>query len=121
MLARLAALRGAGSSPDLTQLNQQQVGLCLLRSIGAADAVSLADYQDVRHHRTAAGAEINFVGPRFGAVAVESKYTDDRWGRELLTLSRSPWFGIVASRSGVEWRDNGWAIPAPVLALLLGS
>jgi hypothetical protein len=36
-------------------------------------------------------------------------------------MRASPWFGIVASRSGVEWRSDGWVIPAPILALVLGG
>lgn len=121
LLARLTAVRGVGAEPDLTKLSQQQVGVALLRSIGAVDAVSLADYDAVLHYRSATQAEIDFVGPRFGDIAVESKYVDDRWGRELQTISHSPWFGIVATRSGVDWRESGWAIPAPILAILLGS
>jgi hypothetical protein len=95
--------------------------VALLRSVGAEDAVSLADYDAVLHYRSATQAEIDFVGPRFGNVAVESKYVDDRWGRELQTISHSRWFGVIASRSGTDWRDPGWIIPAPILAILLGS
>jgi hypothetical protein len=36
-------------------------------------------------------------------------------------LRHSPWFGIIASRSGVDWREDGWVIPAPILAVLLGG
>jgi predicted AAA+ superfamily ATPase len=121
LLARLAALRGNGREPDLTQLSEQQVGLCLLRNVGADDAVSLADFDSVLHHRTATRAEIDFVGARLGTVAVESKYVDDGWSREMQTVRASPWFGIVASRSGVDWRSDGWVIPAPILALILGG
>lgn len=120
-VARLAAARYGGYEPDLTQLNEQQVGLSLLRAVNAGEAASLAEFDAVLHHRTAAGAEIDFVGSALGGVAVESKYVDDRWGRELRTIAASPWFGVVASRSGVDWRDDGWVVPAPVLALLLGG
>jgi predicted AAA+ superfamily ATPase len=121
LLARLAALRGVGAEPDLTQLTQQQVGLALLRNIGAQDAVSLADFDSVLFHRTSTGAEIDFVGQWMGDIAVESKYVDDRWAREMQTLRATRWFGILASRSGVDWRDDGWVIPAPLFAVLLGG
>ena len=120
-LARLASIRSGGYEPDFTQLSQQQIGLCLLRTAGADDAVSLADFDAVLHHRTSTGAEIDFVGARFQGVAVESKYVDDRWGREMQTIARSPWSGIIASRSGIEWRPDGSVIPAPLLALVLGA
>jgi predicted AAA+ superfamily ATPase len=121
LLARLAALRGAGAEPDLTQLSQQQIGVCLLRNVGAEDAVSLADFDSVMHYRTQTGAEIDYVGPRLGRIVIESKYVDDRWGREMQTIRASGRFGIVASRSGVEWRDDGWVVPTSILALLLGG
>jgi predicted AAA+ superfamily ATPase len=121
LLARLAALRGAGNEPDLTQLTEQQLGITLLRNTGAEDAVSLADFDAVLHYRSVTDAEIDFVGARMGDVAVESKYTDGNWGRELQTIRASRFRGVLASRSGVEWRDDTWVIPAPILTLLLGG
>jgi predicted AAA+ superfamily ATPase len=121
LLARLAALRRTGNEPDLTQLSQQQVAVALLRSLSNGSAVTLADFDAVRYFRASTGAEIDFIGPDLGRIAVESKYTDDRWGREMQTIRASQLFGIIASRSGVEWREDGWVIPAALVALLLGS
>jgi predicted AAA+ superfamily ATPase len=121
LLARLAAIRNGYAEPDLTTLTEQQIGLCLLRNVGAEDAISLADFDSVLHHRTSTGTEIDFVGAAMGEIAVECKYVDDRWGRETQTLRASRWFGIVASRSGVEWGERTWVIPSPILALILGG
>jgi hypothetical protein len=54
-------------------------------------------------------------------VAIESKYTDDQWGRAIQVARASGRFGVVASRAGVQWRDDGCAVPAAILALLLGG
>ena len=121
LLARLAGLRNGSAEPDLTVLSEQQIGLCLLRNVGAEDAISLADFDSVLYHRTPTDAEIDFVGPAMGDIAVESKYVDDRWSRAMQTLRSSRWFGILASRSGLDWRTDGWVIPAPILALILGG
>lgn len=121
VLARLAASRGRGQEPDHTRMSEQQVGLCLLRSLASSGAGAIHEYGSVMHYHSATRAEIDFVGRGLGRSAVESKYTDDRWGRELQTIAASPWFGIIASRSGVEWRDDAWIIPAAMLALLLGA
>lgn len=121
LLARLAGLRRGGREPDLTQLSQQQIGLALLRSLDTDGTADIADPGTVLHYRSATRAEIDFVSRRFGEIAVESKYVDDRWGRELQTIARSPWFGIVATRSGLEWGDDAWVMPAPILVLLLGG
>jgi predicted AAA+ superfamily ATPase len=121
LLARLASLRSGEQDLDLTLLSEQQIGLCLLRNVGAEDAISLADFDSVLYYRSATDSEIDFVGSSLGEIAVESKYVDDRWIRALQTIHASPWFGIVASRSGLEWRDDAWVLPAPILALVLGG
>ena len=115
------SLRAGAPEPDLTQLSQQQIGVCLLRGVDADEATSLADFDAVLHHRSAAGTEIDFVGARLGQVAVESKYTDDRWGHALQAVRAMGRFGVGASRSGVQWREDGWVVPAPILALILGG
>ncbi len=121
LLARLAAIRTGSTEPDLTVLSEQQIGLALLRNVGAEDAISLADFDSVHYHRTSSDAEIDFVGPGLGDIAVESKYVDDGWARALQTIRTSHLFGVIASRSGLEWRDDGWILPAPILALVLGG
>ncbi len=121
LLARLASLRSGEADLDFTLLTEQQIGLSLLRNVGAEDAISLADFDSLLYYRSASDAEIDFVGPALGTIAIESKYVDDRWSRALQTIHASPWFGIVASRSGLEWREDAWVLPAPILALVLGG
>lgn len=121
LLARLAALRGSVREPELSRLSEQQVGLALVRNLDAHRDGDITDWGHVLHHRTRTRAEIDFVGRAFARVAVESKYVDDRWGRDLQTLRASPWWGVVATRSGVEWRDDAVVLPAPLLVLLLGG
>lgn len=121
LLARLAAIRGLGAEPDFTQLSEQQLGVALVRSVGAGSAVGFAEFDSVLHYRSATGAEIDFVGRQLSPVALESKYVDDRWAREMQTIRASPWFGVLASRSGLDWREDGWVVPIPILVLLLGA
>lgn len=121
LVARLAALRGTGPEPDSTALTEQQVGLAILRAMDGFGFGELVDFDRLLYHRTATGREIDFVGRGLRGVAVESKYVDDRLGREMQTISASPWFGLLASRSVVEWGRDGWVVPAPILALALGG
>lgn len=81
----------------------------------------LVDFDRVLYHRTTTGREIDFVGRDLNTVAIESKYIDGKFGRDMQTITRSPWFGILASRSVPEWHQDGWIIPAPILTLLLGE
>jgi predicted AAA+ superfamily ATPase len=119
LIARLAALRGFGREPDLTQLSEQQLGMALLRSVGAGAATEIADYDAVLCYRSATNAEIDFVGRPLG-VAVESKYADDISGRVAQTIRASNWKGIVGSRSVLEWGDHVDVMPTALMVLLLG-
>lgn len=116
--ARLAP--GAGF--DFTRLAQQQLGMALLRASERARPGAHVEFDRVLHHRTRTRKEIDFVGPDFGGVCIESKYVDGSWRRDALTLRASPWRGIVATRS--EFDPAGpdvVAVPAALLAWLIDS
>jgi hypothetical protein len=79
-------------------------------------------HDQVLYYRSATRAEIDFVSAEFGGVCFESKYADRGWGRAFQTIESSPYHrGLVATRSGLQGNDNGWAVPAGLLALMLGS
>lgn len=122
LVARLAALRGAGRAPDVTALSEEQIGVALLRSLERESPGAAARHDQLLHHRSATGAEIDFVAAQFGAVCVESKYVDAGWGRALQTARASPWpRSIVATRAGVGRQADSWALPSGMLAVLLGG
>ena len=116
--ARLAP--GAGF--DFTRLSQQQLGMALLRASERACPGAHVEFDRVLHHRTRTRKEIDFVGPGFGGVCIESKYVDGSWRREALTLRASPWRGIVATRSELDLAGpDVVAVPAGLLAWLIDS
>ena len=84
--ARLAP--GAGF--DFPRLSQQQLGMALLRASERAGPGAHVEFDRVLHHRTRTRKEIDFVGPGFGGVSIESKYVDGSWRRDALTLKASP-------------------------------
>jgi uncharacterized protein len=122
VIARLAATRSYGREPDLTQLNEQQVGVALLRALDATAVGSVDEYSSLVYYRNSTGSEIDFVGRGLGRIAVEGKYVDDdHWGRARQTFQPSNWHGILASRSATHWDDVISVIPAPILVLIIGS
>jgi uncharacterized protein len=122
ILARLAAVRGRGHEPDLTQLSEQQLGLALLRTLDATAIGDVADHDALLYYRSAKGTEIDFVGRRLSPIALESKYVDDgRWGHLAQAFAATEWRGILASRSVTQWDERLSVIPAGILALLLGA
>ena len=108
---------------DLSVLSEQQLGMVLLRNLERSFPGSYIGFERVLYHRTEAGTEIDFAGPDFGGVAIESKYVDDGWRRGTLrTLKASPWEGIVATRGLIDLNDpDVAAVPAAFLAWLLDT
>lgn len=105
---------------DLARLSQQQLGMALLRTTERATPGSFVGFDRVLHHRTATRKEIDFVGPDFGGIAVESKYVDGGWRRDALTLKASRWRGILATRSETDLADpDVAAVPTALLAWLI--
>ena len=81
---------------------------------------SFHDGDRVLHFRNGNGKEIDFVGPDFGGLAIESKYRDGDSRRGLRTLRSSPWRGLVATRTELNLDDPDLpAIPAAMLGWLL--
>ena len=109
---------------DLSVLSEQQLGVALLRNLERESPGSYVHFDSVLHHRTKGNREIDFVGPHFGGMAIESKYVDDGPWRhaEGRSLKASPWLGIVATRSLLDLQDGkALAVPAGMVAWLLDT
>ena len=113
-----------GRRVDLSVLSEQQLGMALLRSIERQNPGSYVEFDRVLHHRTSGAREIDFVGPDFGGMALESKYVDGGPWRnaEGRSLRAAPWTGVVATRNLLEPHDDGAsAVPAAFIAWLLDT
>ena len=115
-------LAGAGPT-DMTTLSEQQLGVALLRNFERTYPGSYVEFSRVLHHRTKTNAEIDFVGPGFGDIAIECKYVEGGWRRSAgRTLKASPWKGIVATRTELDLEDPDLtAVPTAMLAWLLDT
>ena len=104
-------------------LSEQQLGMALLRSSLRDGHSNYTDFDRVLYYRSATGAEIDFVGPDFGGVAVESKYGDGRWRRSAgRTVAASPWRGVVATRTELDLEEPEMAaVPTAMLAWLVDA
>lgn len=121
-LARLASTRGAGQPPDLSRMSEQQLALAILRSLERRSAGAAVHHDRLLHYRSSTRAEIDFVSPDFAPTCVESRFVDRGWGRAFQTIEASGRStGFVATRSGLRRHDGGWALPAGLLAYLLGA
>lgn len=109
--------------PDLSKLNEQQIGLALVRAVSDNPSPSAFVQADriMYERRGARNTEIDFVGPEL-EVPFECKYTDGSWKREALTMRAGYDKGVMVTRSplSVSDSDTVWALPAGMVAWLLG-
>jgi len=121
LLARLPHLRDEQPPPEASQISEQQIGLALTLGIIADDAGRFTDFSAVMYARSATGKEVDFCGRRLRKVAFEAKYTDRSLGRESQTMrAMFEGRGILATRAKVDRIGGMRALPAGVIALLLG-
>ena len=114
---------GDAQTVDETALSEQQLGMALLRNSLRDSHSNYADFNRVLHFRSATNAEIDFVGPGFGGLAIESKYADGRWRSSVgRTLTASPWRGLVATRTELDLDEpETVAMPTAMLAWLIDA
>ncbi len=122
LIARLVHLRNPSfPAPEAARLTQQQVGLALARAVSLHAPAAFVHTDRVMYERTPTGAEIDFVGPELG-VPFECKYTDEGWRRDAQTMKARYGHGVMVTRSPllIDPHEPIWAIPASILAWLLG-
>jgi hypothetical protein len=93
--------------------------MALVRNLEREQPGSYMEFDRVLYHRTPTRKEIDFVGPEFGGMAIESKYIDGRWRGEAQTLAASRWRGVIATRTQIDVAEDLAAVPAALLAFLL--
>lgn len=120
LIARIPSERHrAYGTPDVSQLTQQQLGLGLARAAAGGRADAFLAAGEVMYERTAT-AEIDFVGAAI-EVPFESKYVERNWKRDSRTVASRYSRGIVATRNVLDLSGEVWAVPACIVAWLLGS
>jgi uncharacterized protein len=122
LIAQLAHRRNTDfPTPDTAKLTQQQVALALARAVSLHAPAAFVQTDRVMYERTNTGAEIDFVGPDL-ELPFECKYTDGNWRKEALTMKARYGRGVMVTRSPLLTGADEpiWAIPAGMLAWLLG-
>jgi predicted AAA+ superfamily ATPase len=122
LMARLAPLRSSGmlAEPDISVLNEQQLGLELVRNMEREQPGTYAHFSDVMYQRTAT-KEVDFCGPRLGKLGFEGKYVDSGWKREALSVRAAFGSGVLATRGTLDTSGDVWAVPAPFIAWMLND
>lgn len=119
-------LRPGCAEPDMTMLTETTIGLHLARSIDNIDEGRLVVNDTIGYARTGSGNEVDLSpvsvsGPAGSArtVPIEGKWVDDHWRSDAKTIEAKYGAGVLATKSILNTDHPVWAIPAPLLALLL--
>jgi uncharacterized protein len=112
---------------DMTQRSEAAIGMALARRVEGLHPGRLLDGRAIGYTRTTSGKEIDFApfpvriaGTDVTTTPVESKWVTKSWRTEALVVENKFGRGVLATKSILDTTHVAWAIPAPMLALLLG-
>lgn len=121
-------LRAGSPSPDLTRLTESALALALAARVEALQPGRWPTDEAVGYLRTGGGAEVDLAavplptpaGTRM-STPIEVKWVSHSWRSEVRALENTYAGGVVATKNLVDTTHASWALPAPLVALLLGS
>jgi uncharacterized protein len=119
-------LRAGCAAPEMTTLTEACLGVALAQAIDRLDEGRWASGDTIGYVRTSSGNEVDLgtvvvsssAGP-VRTVPIESKWVDANWRSEARVIEGKYGHGIVATKSVLDISTQVWAVPAPVVALLL--
>ena len=112
--------------PDFTRLTEAALAVALARRLDDLTEGRWADNDTVGYSRSHVGAEVDLAPVRVPAstdspmtTPIESKWIDSGAMGETKAISSRYGRGILATKSILDLDHDVWAVPAPMLALLL--
>lgn len=121
-------LRQGLNEPDFTRLTEQTLAVAMARAVDTLEEGRLISQDTIGYARTGSGNEVDLcplVVPGGGreplrTVPIESKWVDKGWRADAKPITAKYGHGIVATKSILDLTTPVWAVPAPLIALLLG-
>ena len=119
-------LRAGLRSPKMTSLSEAALGVALGAAVETHDEGRWLAGDTVGYVRTDSGNEVDFgpvtlpsaAGTR-SSVPIEGKWVDAGWRAQAQVVEKKYRAGILATKSILDLGNPAWAVPAPLLALLL--
>lgn len=119
-------LRAGAPDPDMTALTENVLAVALAATIDNLQPGRWMTGDTIGYVRTGSGQVIDFgpvavPGPNGSrwTTPIEAKWVVDGWRSEARTIEGRYKAGIVATKNVTRLDTPAWAIPAPLLALLL--
>jgi len=110
----------------MTVLNEAAIAVALAQAIDELEEGRWISGDTVGYVRTGGGKEVD-LGPAHVPTAssteltvpIEGKWVDSGWRSEAQVVEKKYGRGILATKSVLDMDHPTWAIPAPLLSLLL--
>ncbi len=120
-------LRAGLPTPDLTKLAESTLAVAFAAAVEARQPGRWATDEAVGYFRTGGGAEVDFAplplptasGDLF-STPIEAKWVTHGWRSEARAIENAFGRGIVATKNITDTGHRSWALPIPLLTLLLG-
>ncbi|NQW72937.1 MAG: ATP-binding protein [Actinobacteria bacterium] len=113
-------------SPDMTRLTEMTVGVTLARVLDDLDEGRWLAGDTVGYARTDSGNEVDLCpvdattpSGSERTVPIESKWVDAGWRGEGRVIAGKYNAGVLATKSVLDVTEAVWAVPAPLVCLLL--
>jgi predicted AAA+ superfamily ATPase len=120
-------LRAGLVTPDMPTLTEATVGVALARATDQLDEGRWVAGDTIGYVRTGSGNKVDLgpihlpsAGGSRLSVPIEAKWVDANWRSEARVIEQKYGAGVVATKSVLDLTHKTWAVPAPLLALLLG-
>jgi predicted AAA+ superfamily ATPase len=119
-------IRSGLLAPDFSYLTEACLGVALAQAIDATDPGRWLANDSIGYLRTGSGNEVDFApipargpsGPMM-TTPIEAKWVTTNWRSEARTIEGKFARGVVATRTITDLQHPSWAVPAPLVALLL--
>jgi uncharacterized protein len=110
----------------MTRLTEMTIGVALARAIDDLEEGRWVTGDTIGYVRTSGDHEVD-LGPvtvpsadgPVATVPLETKWVEQGWKSEARTIDAKFGHGILATKSILDTTGTIWAVPAPLLALLL--
>jgi predicted AAA+ superfamily ATPase len=119
-------LRAGLPAPDMTRLTEGALAVALARAVDDREEGRWLSGDTIGFARTQSGNEVDLAPVRLPtesaaafSTPIESKWVDHGWRSETRAIDGKYHHGVVATKSVLDTTDPVWAVPAPLLALLL--
>jgi uncharacterized protein len=127
VITQLPALRDdpTYTRPGMTNLTESHLALELGRAINELHPERFVEQRAVMYARSGSGNEVDFAPPvhRGGTetrtAPLEARWVTHNWRSEALVMRGRYGAGVLGTKDIVDLDGAIWAIPAPMVALLL--